>query len=111
MSYKQKLTDMEDELRRFRLYKAPSGDVVVNVIIEEESVWLTQKSMGMLFDTTPQNITIHLRNIFESCELEELSTCKEILQVQKEGGRQYGEFNKTQKIISDFDKQIRRLKE
>lgn len=79
---------MEDELRRFRLYKAPSGDVVVNVIIEEESVWLTQKSMGILFDTTPQNITIHLRNIFESGELEEFSTCKEILQVQNEGGRQ-----------------------
>src|SRR5690554_836020 len=79
---------MEDELRKFRLYKAPSGDVVVSVIIEEESVWLTQKSMGILFDTSPQNITIHLRNIFESGELEELSTCKEILQVQKEGGRQ-----------------------
>ena len=75
-------------MRKFRLYKAPSGDVVVNVIIEEESVWLTQKSMGIVFDTTPQNITIHLRNIFESGELEELSTCKEILQVQKEGGRQ-----------------------
>src|SRR5690554_2308226 len=79
---------MEDELRKFRLYKAPSGDVVVSVIIEEESVWLTQKSMGILFDTSPQNITIHLRNIFESGELEELSTCKEILQVQREGGRQ-----------------------
>jgi hypothetical protein len=50
--------------------------------------------MGILFDTTPQNITIHLRNIFESGELEEFSTCKKILQVQ-----------------NDFDKQIRGLKD
>jgi hypothetical protein len=44
--------------------------------------------MSLLFETTPQNITIHLKNIFESGELEEMATCKEILRVQKEGERQ-----------------------
>jgi len=53
--------------------------------------------MGILFDTTPQNITIHLKNIFESGELEEGATCKEFLQVQMEGGR---EVSRKQKMYN-----------
>jgi hypothetical protein len=78
---------MEEELKKFILYTAPNGAVRVDVLLENESVWVTQKSMGLLFDTTPQNITVHLKNIFESGELEQDATCKEILQVQKEGER------------------------
>lgn len=78
---------MEEELKKFILYTAPNGAVRVDVLLENESVWVTQKSMGLLFDTTPQNITVHLKNIFESGELEQEATCKEILQVQKEGER------------------------
>lgn len=79
---------MEEGLSKFILYTAPSGAVRVDVFLEGETVWLTQKSMGMLFDTTPQNITIHLKNIYESGEIEQEATCKEILQVQKEGERE-----------------------
>ncbi len=43
--------------------------------------------MAELFDVTPQNITIHLKNIFETSELDRSSTCKEFLQVQEEEGR------------------------
>lgn len=78
---------MEEELKKFILYTAPNGAVRVDVLLENESVWVTQKSMGLLFDTTPQNITVHLKNIFEAGELEQDATCKEILQVQKEGER------------------------
>jgi hypothetical protein len=78
---------MEEELKKFILYTAPNGAVRVDVLLENESVWVTQKSMGLLFDTTPQNITVHLKNIFESGELVQEATCKEILQVQKEGER------------------------
>lgn len=78
---------MEEELKKFILYTAPNGAVRVDVLLENESVWVTQKSMGLLFDTTPQNITVHLKNIFEAGELEQEATCKEILQVQKEGER------------------------
>lgn len=78
---------MEEELKKFILYTAPSGAIRVDVLLENESVWVTQKSMGLLFDSTPQNITVHLKNIFESGELEQEATCKEILQVQKEGER------------------------
>lgn len=79
---------MEEGLSKFILYTAPSGVVRVDVFLEGETVWLTQKSMGVLFDTTPQNITIHLKNIYESGEIEQEATCKEILQVQKEGERE-----------------------
>lgn len=79
---------MSDQQNNFLLYTAPSGEVRVQVYLQDESVWLTQKAMSLLFDTTTQNITIHLKNIFESGELDEMATCKEILQVQQEGDRQ-----------------------
>ena len=74
-------------MTEFILYTAANGAVRVDVLLENESVWITQKSMGLLFYSTPQNITVHLKNIFESGELVQEATCKEILQVQKEGER------------------------
>ena len=53
--------------------------------IQDETVWLTQKLMAELFQTTSQNITIHLTDIIEEGELAEEVTCKDFLQVQKEG--------------------------
>jgi hypothetical protein len=79
---------MSEQQNNFLLYTAPSGEVRLQVYLQDESVWLTQKAMSLLFDTTTQNITIHLKNIFESGELDEMATCKEILQVQQEGERQ-----------------------
>lgn len=78
---------MDNEKNNFILYTAPSGEVKVNVYLEEETVWLTQKAMAELFQTTPQNITIHLKNIFDEDELSEPATCKNFLQVRKEGER------------------------
>lgn len=71
----------------FILYTTPSGDVRLQVMLLEESIWLTQKMMARLFQTTPQNITIHLKNIFKEGELNEKATCKDFLQVQQEGNR------------------------
>ncbi|WP_347051552.1 virulence RhuM family protein [Flavobacterium olei] len=79
---------MENNETKFLIYDNPNGKVRVDVIVKDENLWLTQKAMSELFDTTPQNITLHLKNIFESEELQENSTCKEILQVQFEGTRQ-----------------------
>ena len=70
------------------IYQTEDGDTKIDVRLDNETVWLTQKLMAELFQTTPQNITIHLRNIFEEGELDEISTCKDFLQVQKEGTRQ-----------------------
>ncbi len=71
----------------FLLYTTPNGAVKFDVFIQDETVWLTQQKMSELFETTPQNITLHLKNIFQEGELEESATCKDFLQVQKEGGR------------------------
>jgi hypothetical protein len=54
----------------------------------EENIWLNQKRMAELFDTTPQNITMHLQKIYETGEIDKNSTCKHFLQVQQEGERE-----------------------
>ena len=58
----------------------------LEVWIEDETIWLTQKQMGLLFGCAPQNITYHLKSIYKIGELEEVATCKDFLQVQMEGG-------------------------
>jgi len=68
-------------------YQSPDGAVNIEVLYAAENVWLSQKKMAELFDTTPQNITMHLKNVYQDGELEEISTCKDFLQVQKEGNR------------------------
>lgn len=55
--------------------------------MENETVWLTQAQMAELFETTPQNITLHIKNIYVEQELIADSTCKDFLQVREEGSR------------------------
>ncbi len=69
------------------IYQNENGQTKLEVRLENETVWLTQKLMADLFQTTPQNITIHLKNIFDEEELTESATCKDFLQVRKEGER------------------------
>lgn len=71
------------------LYTSPDGKMMVNAIVKDETLWMTQAGMAELFGVTPQSVTYHLKNIFNSGELNELATCKEILQVQNEGGKGY----------------------
>lgn len=70
------------------VYRSADKAVQLDVQLAEETVWLTQKQMARLFDTTPQNITVHIRNIYKEEELEQEATCKDFLQVQTEGGRE-----------------------
>jgi len=70
------------------IYESKDGRIKVEVRFEEETVWLTQKGMSELFQVKPQNITMHLKNIFNEGELSEKATCKEFLQVQIEGKRE-----------------------
>lgn len=69
------------------LYQSEDGRTRLDVRFESDTVWLTQKQMAELFQTTPQNITLHVRNILSEGEWAEEATCKEFLQVQTEGGR------------------------
>ena len=69
------------------IYQTENGETKLEVRLENETVWLTQKMMAELFQTTSQNITIHLKNIYAEGELNEMATCKDFLQVRKEGDR------------------------
>lgn len=79
---------MEENKSQIIIYQTENGETKLDVRFQDETVWLTQKLMAELFQTTSQNITIHLKNIFEEGELEEAATCKDFLQVQKEGNRE-----------------------
>lgn len=69
-------------------YKSQDGRVNIEVLYDVDNIWLTQKKISELFNTTPQNITQHIKNIYKSREVDERATCKEFLQVQKEGQRE-----------------------
>jgi hypothetical protein len=71
----------------FVLYTAADGKVKVEVFVQDETVWLTQKHMSELFSVDVRTISEHLRNIFDSNELEESATVRKIRTVQKEGTR------------------------
>lgn len=68
-------------------YQRDNGMPGIDVRMDGGSVWLTQAQMAELFQTTPQNITLHLKAIFAEGELTESATCKDYLQVRQEGGR------------------------
>lgn len=69
------------------IYQLEDGKTKIDVRLENETVWMTQKAIAELYQTTPQNITLHIKNIYEEGELEENSTCKNYLQVRTEGNR------------------------
>ena len=69
------------------IYNLPDGSSNVEVLLNEEDIWMTQTALSQLFQTSTQNITMHIKNIYEEGELEESRTCKFDLQVQTEGNR------------------------
>lgn len=70
------------------IYETGAKSVLFNLDPEAETIWTTQAQMAELFDVTAQNITMHLKKVFQEGELEQERTCKEYLQVQTEGGRE-----------------------
>lgn len=69
------------------IYTSADGKISLDAKLENETIWLTQDMMAKLFETTPQNITMHIRNIYDDDELDLTSTCKDFLQVRNEGKR------------------------
>lgn len=67
------------------IYTSEDGQVEIEVRLEDENVWLTQNSMAELFDTTRNNITMHIKNIFEEKELQENLVSKGSLLTAKDG--------------------------
>ena len=69
------------------IYQADSGATRLEVRLQDETVWLTQNLMAELYQTTKQNISLHIQNIYEEGELDPEATVKKYLTVRPEGSR------------------------
>lgn len=84
----------------FLIYKAPDKDVNVNAVIKDDTIWLTQKSMAELFGCSSDNISLHLKNIFEAGELEKDSVTEKISATAADGKNYPTNFYNLDAIIS-----------
>ena len=75
------------EESEIKIYKTPDGKTSIEVKLEKDTVWLSQKQMAELFDKDSDTIGLHLRNIYKSGELDKNSTAEKYSVVQKEGNR------------------------
>ena len=82
------------EENKIVIYNTDDGRTQIDVRLENDTVWLTQAQMAELFQKTPQNITMHIRNAYKEGELDENATCKEYLQVRMEGNRRVQRMQK-----------------
>ena len=89
-----------NERNNFIMYTTDDGQVDIEVRLEEENVWLTQKSMAELFETTRNNITMHIKNIFEDGELQEKIVSKDSLLTAKDGKNYKTKFYNLDLIIA-----------
>ncbi len=91
---------MNSEINKIILYTAPNGDIRVDVYIEDETVWLTQKSMAELFGVEVHTINYHLKEIFKSLELQEDSVIRKIRITAADGKNYNTNFYNLDAIIS-----------
>lgn len=86
--------DIVNNLGKLLIYQNEKGETKIDAYFSDDTVWMTQRSLAQLYQTTPQNVTMHINNIFQDGELEDISTCKDYLQVQTEGNRQIKRLTK-----------------
>jgi len=94
---------MNNERSNFLIYQTPNNEIRVDVFLEDETIWMTQKSMGELFGVAKSTLSEHLRNIYETGELLKDSTVRNFRTVQTEGSRKVNrgiEFYNLDAIIS-----------
>ena len=72
---------------QFLMYNTVDGEVSINAIVKDETIWLTQRAMAQLFDCSTDNISLHLKNIYQTKELDEAATTEDFSVVQSEGNR------------------------
>ena len=80
--------ELQIQKSQMLMFESEDGAFHIDVRFEDETVWLTQAMMAELFEVAPQNITLHIKNIYNDGELLEEATCKDFLQVRQEGSRQ-----------------------
>lgn len=85
---------------RFLMYRSADEEITVNAMVEDETIWLTQKGMAELFQTSKQNISYHVNNCFKEGELERDSVVKEFLTTATDGKDYPTQFYNLDAIIS-----------
>ena len=90
---------MQKDLQ-FLLYTTPSEDIKINAVIKDETLWLTQKAMAELFGCSTDNISLHLKNIFDEGELEKNSVTEKISATASDGKNYLTQFYNLDAIIS-----------
>lgn len=78
---------MEDDKKELIIYETPNGKLDIQLDLKNETIWLTQRLIAQLFECSTDNVGVHLKNIYESGELEENRTTEFFSVVQKEGNR------------------------
>lgn len=91
---------MGNDERKFILYTAPTGEIRVDVYLQEESVWLTQKAMAELFGVLKSTISEHLTSIFNSQELNEKSVVRNFRTTASDGKNYNTKYYNLDAIIS-----------
>ena len=98
-----KIIDIGNQLlpakSQFLLYQTEDGQTRIEVRLQDETVWMTQAAMAELYQTTPQNVTTHLKSIYREGELDEAATCKDYLQVHHEGSRRVSRTRKFYNLL------------
>ena len=97
------MKNLPEKRSNFLLYTSQTGKINIDVVLFDETVWLTQKAMGELFGVAKSTISEHMKNIYESEELTKESTVRKIRTVQFEGNREVSrnlEFYNLDAIIS-----------
>jgi len=93
----------ENRFRDFLMYKSESGSVKIEILVKDETVWLTQQKIAQLFGVDRSVVTKHLKNIFDEGELKKEATSAKFAQVQIEGEREVSrniEFYNLDAILS-----------
>ena len=88
MSSKNSYSDIGHGKGEIVVYQTHDGQVKLDVRLERETLWMTQSDMAQLFQCSADNISLHLKNIFEEGELDSVSTTEDFSVVRQEGVRQ-----------------------
>ena len=84
----KEIKSKDEQNNQIIIYSTPDSEMKLEVKLEDETVWLSQKQMAELFDCGMANISLHLQNVYNEAELSENQTIKEYLIVQKEGKKE-----------------------
>lgn len=89
-----------EKLENFVIFESEQGDINIDVFFHDDNLWLTQKLMAKLFETTKQNISLHLENIFKDGELYKNSVVKYFLTTGNDGKKYKTQYYSLNAIIT-----------